>query len=160
MINCLTRIGPRKVMIKSSSQGVSASDEILCWVMQQVSRESASQEPEAGSRRLGYQPVLPMDWKVSVAPNDGASRQGASKASEVGSGFVCVSGFVWVSGLVLVVGSVSEGGLVSVFVGFVVVSSMVVVSEVVAGFVFCSASIGTTQLSKATHGDLSCGGGK
>ncbi len=101
--------------------------------MQQVSRESASQEPDEGSRRLGYQPVFPMDWKVSVAPKDGASRQGVSKASEMG--FVCVSVAECVSVFVFVFVFVSSGVGVSEGVD---VSGVVAAVVSVVGFVFCS----------------------
>ena len=67
-------MGPRSVMMRSSSHGVRLSLVITYFAMQQVPLLSASHGPTAGSLRLGNQPGAPMFWKVMVPPSDVASR--------------------------------------------------------------------------------------
>jgi hypothetical protein len=65
--------GPRSVMMRSSSHGVSLSLAMSNLVLQQPAALEKSQGPVAGSRRLGNHPALPMFWNVTVPPFEGAS---------------------------------------------------------------------------------------
>src|SRR5262245_21145864 len=80
--------GPRRERMRSPFHGVSRSLVMSSRVLQHAPSLKTSHGPTRGSRRLGYQPVLPLFWNVIEPPFEAASSSPALKvaASEVAVG--------------------------------------------------------------------------